>query len=418
MPIPAGFPGSKGMKISDLIPNKDVLLTRAFWNAQNRFIGGCEPEKAVDISATANYPNTPKEMQLAPAVTNQTNQRQNGNGSQSTQKTMQPKKVPALQNLTQPCGRVISDQSELANDLRSAAPEINFDYALIQRLNRIDLTTRLISFNLGKVVLQHDASSDLELEPGDIVTIFSQRDVNVPQEKRTKFARVEGEVGAPGVYKIEPRDTLRTLIRRAGGVTPDAYLFATELTRESAKVEQQRAIDQRTAALSPQNDAQRRLLAQLRYTTATGRIVLQMRPSDTTIDDFPDIVLEDGDRIVIPYQEKTVNVLGAIFNQSGYLYHSGMHVQDYLKMAGNGIPGADMKHLLVLRADGSVLGRPGGSAGFWHGNLQDVRVLPGDTIVIPTKVSSGLFLQSLKDWTQIAGQLAITAASLAVATGH
>ncbi len=92
---------------------------------------------------------------------------------------------------------------------------------------------------------------------------------------------------------------------------------------------------------------------------ATGRIVLQMRPSAISIDDYPEIVLEDGDKIMIPPQVKTVSVGGAIYNQSAYLYHSGMRVEDYVKLAGNGTRAADLKHLIVIRADGSILGPTG-----------------------------------------------------------
>ena len=129
-------------------------------------------------------------------------------------------------------------------------------------------------------------------------------------------------------------------------------------------------------------------------------------------------MLEDGDKIVIPPQVKTVNVGGAIYNQSAYLYRSGMHVHDYVKLAGNGTRAADLKHLIVVRADGSILGPSGGTAGFWRSNLKSANVIPGDTIVIPAKVSSGALTKNLQVWTQIAGQLAITAASLAVVTGH
>jgi protein involved in polysaccharide export with SLBB domain len=284
---------------------------------------------------------------------------------------------------------------------------------LIQRLNPVDLTTRLIPFNLGKLILQHDQSADLELEAGDIVMIFSQRDVRAPLQKQSKFVRIEGEVGAPGVYKIQPGDTLRTVIRRAGGVTPEAYLFATQLTRESVRLEQQNILQH-----SVQDAAQRQALAQVQNAMTNGRIVLQMRPSATSIDDYPEIVLEDGDKIMIPPQVKTVNVGGAIYNQSAYLYHAGMHVQDYVKLAGNGTRAADLKHLIVVRADGSILGPTGGTAGFWRSNLKSAQVIPGDTIVIPAKISIGTLTKNLQDWSQIAGQLAITAASLAVVTGH
>jgi protein involved in polysaccharide export with SLBB domain len=306
----------------------------------------------------------------------------------------------------------------LGADIRSGAPEINFDYALVQRLNPVDLTTRLIPFNLGKLILQHDQSADLELEAGDIVMIFSQRDVRAPLQKQSKFVRVEGEVGAPGVYKIQFGDSLRAVIRRAGGVTPDAYLFATQLTRESVRLDQLRILQRTTATMVPQDEAQRQALAKVQNTMATGRIVLQMRPSATSIDEYPEIVLEDGDKILIPPQVKTVNVGGAIYNQSAYLYHPGMHVQDYVKLAGNGTRAADLKHLIVVRADGSILGPPGAASGFWKGNLKSTRVIPGDTIVIPNKPPTGALERNLTVWTQIGGQLAITAASLAAATGH
>ena len=143
-----------------------------------------------------------------------------------------------------------------------------------------------------------------------------------------------------------------------------------------------------------------------------------MKPSAVSLDAYPEIVLEDGDSILIPPQVKTVSVGGAIYNQSAYLYHPGMRVEDYVRQAGNGTRNADLKHLLVVRADGSIMGRSGGAFSFWKENLKNERVLPGDTIVIPSKAVSGALLRNLQNWSQISGQLAITAASLAVATGH
>ena len=369
-------------------------------------------QRAPNGAAQAAGQQTAKDMQLARAAA-----AQGGQGVQLQQRALQSAQLTSVQELTQPCSRSIGSETELSKDIRRSAPEINFDYALIQRLNPVDLTTRLIPFNLGKLVLQHDPHSDLELESGDIVTIFTQRDVRVPQQKQAKFALVEGEVRAPGVYKIEPGDTLRTIIRRAGGVTPDAYLFATQLTRESVRREQQRLLEQTLASAGAQDEAQRQALAQLRSNLATGRIVLQMKPSAVSLDAYPEIVLEDGDRILIPPQVKTVSVGGAIYNQSAYLYHSGMRVEDYVKQAGNGTRNADLKHLLVVRADGSIMGPSGGSGGFWKSSLKNAQVIPGDTIVIPAKLPSN-FSKNLQLWTQVAGQLAITAASLAVVSGH
>ena len=74
-----------------------------------------------------------------------------------------------------------------------------------------------------KAILEHDDASNLELEAGDIVTIFSQRDISLPQGERSRYVIIEGEVKRPGVYKLEVNETLHTVLDRAGGLTPSAY---------------------------------------------------------------------------------------------------------------------------------------------------------------------------------------------------
>ena len=88
-------------------------------------------------------------------------------------------------------------------------------------------------FDLGKLVLQHDASQDLVLQPGDVVSIFSAADIRVPVAEQTKFVRLEGEFVHAGVYSVQPGETLRNLVERAGGLTPNAYLYGSEFTRDS-----------------------------------------------------------------------------------------------------------------------------------------------------------------------------------------
>ncbi|MEI9968911.1 MAG: SLBB domain-containing protein [Terracidiphilus sp.] len=101
----------------------------------------------------------------------------------------------------------------------------NWDYAVIERLDRSTMTTSLIPFDLGKLVLEHDASQDLALEPGDAVTIFSRKDLELPVDRRTKYVRLEGEIVKAGVYSVNPGETLQSLVERAGGLTPKAYLY-------------------------------------------------------------------------------------------------------------------------------------------------------------------------------------------------
>ena len=98
----------------------------------------------------------------------------------------------------------------MSNRVRALADQINWEYAVIERLDRSKLTTELIPFNLGKAVLQKDPTHNLPLLPGDVVTILSQNDLRLPQDRQTRLVRVEGEVAAPGVYQTSAAKPCRS----------------------------------------------------------------------------------------------------------------------------------------------------------------------------------------------------------------
>ena len=60
---------------------------------------------------------------------------------------------------------------------------------------------------------------------------------------------IEGEVYAPGVYQLQPGETLKQLMNRAGGVTPQAYLYGLEFTREETRRKQRENLDTAIARL-------------------------------------------------------------------------------------------------------------------------------------------------------------------------
>ena len=321
------------------------------------------------------------------------------------------------------------------SDIIRSGYEINWDYAVIQRLDPVDLTPHLVPFNLGKLVLDGDEESNLPLAPGDTVIVFSQRDVAVPQASRITFLRLEGEFRTPGFFRAQPGETLRHLVARVSGLTPDAYLYGAEFTRESVRVEQQKGLDQmvekleeeisREALASPGErveeiadhraklEAQRQLVEKLRQVKATGRIVLDLKPGAVDVADLPDIALEDGDRLLVPARPSTVAVLGAVYNHNSFLYRRGQPLSEYLKRAGGPTREADSGRMFLLRADGSVLSRQV-AQGWWSGGFSSLRMLPGDAIVVPERLSHGSFLRGLRDWSQVFSQFALGAAAVRV----
>ena len=183
-------------------------------------------------------------------------------------------------------------------EIKVSVPEIDWSYAVIQRLDAKTLKNSLIPFDLGRLVNDHDPSMDLTLEPGDVVTIVSQSDIHVRQDDQTKYVRLEGEFVNSGVYSVGPGETLADVVRKAGGLTDKAYLYGSSFTRETARVLQQQRLNEYISSLTMQMERssaervastatassvttvgqaseERALLQQMRNLRATGRVVLE-----------------------------------------------------------------------------------------------------------------------------------------------
>jgi protein involved in polysaccharide export with SLBB domain len=382
---PAHMPWRSGMRVRDLIPERAALLSRSYWLGRTR---------------------------LAPAPRSE--------GAD--------KKAEALERRT-------------VDELRPPEGEVNWDYAVIERINPTDYSTSLVPFRLGKAVIDGDPEQNLLLEPGDVVTIFSKSDVRVPTAHQTRYVRLEGEMAQAGVFQVQPGETLRQLVRRVGGLSPNAYLFAAELNRESTRMMQQEKLDaaadrlereaQRVVASQVQNAlspadaqsaqaqaaAQMALIAKLRGIKATGRIVLEVPPGGRDVKDLPDIPLEDGDRFYAPPMPSTVSVFGAVYNENAFLHKGGKKMEDYLRQAGGPTKDADEDAMYVIRADGSVVSKSQGSVFSANGRLASLKMMPGDALVVPEKLDRTEFRRALRDWTQIFSQFGLGVAALRVLKG-
>ena len=467
---PGRYPWKPGMRVRDLIPNAQALLTRRYWRDRAAIVNGRATEYPVrrqptpadgatsNQQQTGTNPNgtmpsgvpTPDMVNsegnnIPPYAYDSTNavsskaatgalaaqNVQDGSGKPGDQKSAanQPSAATTGENFENPAAR------NVAEDVRRYAPEINWDYAIIQRVNPDDLTSKLIWMSPRKAILEADEASNLELEPGDIVTIFSQRDISVPQVDRSQYVIVEGEVMRPGVYKLEMGETLRSVLQRAGGLSPDAYVYGAQLTRESARVKEQKSLDELANAMDVQVRqtavtvaastspgelpqllaAQQGILAQLHDSRATGRVSLPVRPSAHSITDFPNIIMEDNDRLTIPHTPSTVSVVGNVYNPGSFIYERHNTTGAYLDMAGKGKPMSDLHHAFVLRANGVVVAANNVNGVFTGSKFERLRLFPGDQIVVPYKLPTGAFVRGLRDWTQILSQMAITGAVIGVA---
>lgn len=406
--IPGRFPWHEGLRVSDLISSRDSLITRDFWHHQNRLAGNTQTEITTELSGYGNQPNL-SESGAHAGIT--------GNLPVSSS---QSNSLPENAHI------------DMMTDLSQNSAEINWEYAAIERLDENDLSTRLIAFNLGKAVDNPASPDDQLLKPGDVITIFSRNDLPLPQDKHAAFVRVSGEVNAPGVYRIEPGETLRGVVERAGGLTPHSYLYAAQLTRVSTRLaeeeelsasisQMQRELVSRYANASSvssanvpeqqsQLGAQQAVISQLSSVHPTGRIVLEMNPRASTLAGIPEFPLEDGDSFYIPPRLNTVQVSGAVYNENAFGYQASKRLSAYLKNAGGPTRQADKKRIFLIRADGIVVSRQSHGL-LWSDDFDSMSLLPGDAIIVPTKLKSpSNFAQELPYLTQILSQAALTGA--------
>jgi protein involved in polysaccharide export with SLBB domain len=463
---PGRYPWKPGMRVRDVIPDAQALLTRRYWRNRAAIVNGRATEYPIPpgrpqngsgsnqrqpdgttINNTAATPGVPDSTansnslenlpeglgssNLADALYAENQVSSSSSEASKPNDTSLAGRQGAQAPGTNPNPNIVRD---VAEDVRRYAPEINWDYAIIQRVNPQDLTSKLLWMSPRKAILERDEESNLELEAGDIITIFSQRDISVPQADRSQYVIVEGEVMRPGVYKLENNETLRSVLQRAGGLTPNAYVYGSLLTRESARIDQQKSLDElastmevqirqtavaAAASASPGDvgqmlAAQEAIITQLRNTRASGRVALPVKPQDKNLTDFPDMVMEDSDRLAIPHTPATVSVVGDVYNPGSFIFEPRNTTGAYLEIAGKGKPQSDLHHAFVLRANGVVVAANNVNGLFTGTKFDRLRLYPGDQIVVPYKLPTGAFVRGLRDWTQISSQLALTAAALAV----
>lgn len=272
-----------------------------------------------------------------------------------------------------------------------------------------------------------------KLADGDVLRAFSGVSVALPQVKQYKRVRVEGEVARPGDYVLPPSSTLQDAIQAAGGLTPHAYVFGTDFSRESVRKTQEEnyeralrdleiAFTRSTATQKAQTadeataQAQRasgtsRLIERLRAARPTGRIVLQLGQMER---DLPALQVEDSDRLYIPARPNTVGVFGSVFNGGSYLLRDGSTLDDMLKQAGGPTRGADTGSVFVVRANGTVISARQSSSGWLSvaSAFAAMPALPGDTLFVPEEINKTTFMQEAKDWTQILAQFGLGAAAI------
>lgn len=270
-------------------------------------------------------------------------------------------------------------------------------------------------------------AAKLPLTPYDSVFVPQVKDAT-----NVKYVTLGGEVKYPGKYSVQDGERLSNLIARAGGFTPDAYYYGAMFTSEKFKEIQQKSLDQMVNQLelrlqqSVSKNAQTAiskdeveavkvtqmgmssLLTRMRAIKADGRVAVVMASLASFKGSAYDFVLHDGDSLQIPAKPSFVSVVGSVYSPKGYLYRSEMTVGEYLDLAGGITKSADEDSIYIIKANGEVASRAQSSS-LLGNRFKDLKLMPGDSIVVPEDFERIPYLRLTKDIADIVFKIATTA---------
>ena len=283
--------------------------------------------------------------------------------------------------------------------------------------------TQLIVVDLA-AVLRGDPTANVGLQPFDNLSIKE-----VPQWQGQESVTLFGEVRFPGQYAIRRGETLESVLTRAGGLTDFAFPEGSVFTREDLRNREQNQLDllatrmqSDLTVLALQGAAANQagaatalsvgqsLLVQLRAARAVGRLVIDLpKMVHSAPGSASDVILRNGDQLIVPRTQQEVTVIGEVQTTTSHLYRADLSRDDYISLSGGATRRADNKRIYIVRANGSVVS---GEGSRWFQSGGNVKINPGDTVVVPLDMER---LPSLPFWqavTSIIYNVAISAAAV------
>lgn len=215
--------------------------------------------------------------------------------------------------------------------------------------------------------LSVDKAESFVLEPYDVVSVRKS-----PGYRPQQFVSLDGQVLFPGDYVIlNEGERISSLVKRAGGFTSTAYLDGARIVRRYRDSDILGTLNQSLQKIgsSTQRDSVEVSLAN-EYVVSLDLAAAMDRPGTEA-----DIVLQEGDRIIVPEYVNTVQIVGEVMFPNAVVYVPGKPLKYYINAAGGFTQNAKRSKAYVIYMNGSAA----------RSGIASAKVEPGSTIVVPTK---------------------------------
>ena len=441
---PGDFAYRPGMHLTDVVHSVDELLP----NADIHYLlirRELPPDRHIavlsaDLAAALKAPGSTSDVELLPRdriivfdlasgrdrvikpVMDEL--RLQGNAQQPTEVVRIDGRVKVPGEYPLESGMSVADLVRAGGGLSDEAYGTHAELTRYKVVNGEARRTQLIGVDLS-AALRGDPTANIRLEPFDNLSVKE-----VPEWGAQDTVTLLGEVRFPGSYAIKRGETLKSVLARAGGLTEYAFPEGSVFTREELKRREQEQLDilasrmqtdLTTLALQGAAAGQagaanaltvgQSLLGQLRSAKAVGRLVIDLpRTLRSPAGSPTDVILRNGDQLIVPKFQQQVTVIGEVQNSTSHLYSPELSRDDYISLSGGMTRRADRSKIYLVRANGSVVAYEG-TRWFQHGSNMTVK--PGDTVVVPLNTER---LPALPFWQAVTSILYNVA--IAVAAVH
>ncbi len=246
-----------------------------------------------------------------------------------------------------------------------------------------------------------DGEAGFVLEPYD--QIYVRRSPGYQEQVNVE---IEGEILYAGTYALTSKsERLSDLVKKAGGVTPYAYIKGAKLMRKANDEEIERMKDVMEMMKREMGGASMdslKLDIKPNYSVGINLEAALENPGSDA-----DIVLREGDQLILPEMTNTVKINGAVMLPNTVAFNSKMSVKDYISQAGGFANGARKTKAFIIYMNGQVAKVRGSGRGM---------VEPGCEIIVPIKDKTKAEKWNIQTILGIAssiGSLGLTAASVA-----
>ena len=271
-------------------------------------------------------------------------------------------------------GTTVEDLIVMAGGLLQGASTARVDVArrIIdpQSLKPTENTAEIFTFSL-KDGLVMNGDPEFRLKPYDIVEVRRS-----PGYQIQKLIDVDGGVLFGAQYALQRKnERISDIVRRAGGVTDGAYLKGARLLRKMSEDEKAARDESLKLAMGQSEDSINIEQLSLSDVYSVG---IELEKALSQPGSYYDLVLKDGDKLVIPEEVSTVKISGDVMFPNVVGYVPGKKLKYYINQAGGYGERARKSKAFIVYMNGTVARAKGNSV-----------IEPGCQIIVPSKPKTG-----------------------------